>query len=198
MRRRCAITLTGVSLLAVVLTGCGGSGGDASHHPSTGSTTSSSPSPTSDPTTVATADAKRALSRYLKVRGELSMHPKNVVARLAKVAAGQELETWSENYQAWAARGWHATAAPTVTITSVDSVSMDDSDPSHGKAPTVHLSACFHVGKVDVVDAAGKSQVAKGRKPTSLYQFVVLNPSYTRDPRGGWRVVDSSGGSQTC
>jgi hypothetical protein len=71
----------------------------------------------------------------------------------------------------------------------VQSVNLDNSDPSASKVPTIQIDVCWDVSKVDVVDSAGKSIVSKSRPDIGWTRLTVANYDYVIDPQKGWRVA---------
>ena len=71
----------------------------------------------------------------------------------------------------------------------VQSVNLDNTDPSAGKVPTVQIDVCWDVSGVDVVDATGKSIVSSSRPDTGWTRLTVANYHYAANPTTGWRVA---------
>ncbi|MER6971186.1 hypothetical protein ABT304_09045 [Nocardioides sp. NPDC000445] len=78
-----------------------------------------------------------------------------------------------------------------VADTSVESVSLDNSDPDAGKVPTVTVDVCWDVSAADLVDADGKSVVSPDRADVGWTRFIVANYRYRTDPLTGWRVASA-------
>ncbi|MFC8943354.1 hypothetical protein ACFT1B_35285, partial [Streptomyces griseoincarnatus] len=71
----------------------------------------------------------------------------------------------------------------------VQSVSLDNSDPTAGLVPTVQVDVCYDVGDVDLVDASGTSVISSSRPDRRWERLQVANYDYEADPTGGWRVA---------
>ena len=76
-----------------------------------------------------------------------------------------------------------------IADTKVQSVSLDNSDPSAGKVPSVVIDVCWDVSKVDVVNANGTSVISPSRPDRGWTRLTVANYNYAADPRSGWRVA---------
>jgi hypothetical protein len=80
---------------------------------------------------------------------------------------------------------------------TVQSVNLDNSDPSAGEVPTVVIDVCWDVSKVDVLDKSGKSIVSPNRPDTGWTRYTVANYKYAADPTSGWRVATGQDLKQT-
>ena len=159
-------------------------------------TTSASPTSPSD---AAAADATAAIARLL--RG-----PRRARARIRQ-ADLKQLTTVATSTQLNAAEdaGPHVSAArvsarpatPAISELKVQSVNLDNSDPTAGKVPTVVIDVCWDVSKVDVLDKSGKSIVSPDRPDTGWTRYTVANYEYAADPTGGWRVATGQDLKQT-
>jgi hypothetical protein len=74
-------------------------------------------------------------------------------------------------------------------VLQVQSVNLDNSDPSAGKVPTVQVDVCVDVSDVDILDKAGKSTVSQRRPDTGWTRFTVANYHWSSHPKDGWRVA---------
>ena len=86
-------------------------------------------------------------------------------------------------------QGQRQTGTTAISELTVQSVNLDNSDPSAGKVPTVVLDVCWDVSKVDVLDESGESIVSPDRPDTGWTRYTVANYQYAADPAGGWRVA---------
>jgi hypothetical protein len=184
--------LATVTVVAIAVGGCASSGGkapaaDRSVTPSsTTPTTNTAPPSQSD---VAATAASALVAKYYATVDKLGKQPTASLADLSTVAIGVQLS--AERTFLTSQRKAKETQTGDTTIVKLDiqSVNLDDSDPSAGKVPTVQIDACWDVSRVDVVDASGKSIVSSSRPNTGWTRLTVANYHYAIDPRGGWRVV---------
>lgn len=185
---------TGALVLAAV-TACGNSDADSPPPPPVSSslsapTTSSptSPSPTT-PSEEATADATAAMREYFVVIDEVGQDPSADLGRLDEVATSTQLSAIENLLRRQHEQGQRQTGTTVISDLTVQSVSLDKSDPAGGKAPAVVIDVCWDVSQVDVLDRSGESLVAPGRPDTGWTRYTVANYEYAVDPAGGWRVA---------
>ena len=188
IRVRVAVTL----LCSTLLTGCT-SGGEATP-PSTPSASPShaatpTPTPTISPREQAAADAEAVVRRYYEVTDRLGQDRRAPLRLLKTVAASVELTSLRTNLEANRRKGWVQTGALKIKTLDVRNVSLDNSAPKAGRVPTVTIDVCYDVSDVDVVDASGKSVIAKGRPDQATTRLFVSNYDWPKDERGGWRVA---------
>jgi hypothetical protein len=79
----------------------------------------------------------------------------------------------------------------------VQAVSLDNSDPSAGKVPTVTVDACWDVSNADLIDQSGKSMVSPSRANTGWTRYTVANYHWSESPSSGWRIATSQDLKQT-
>ncbi|MFT4083925.1 MAG: hypothetical protein QM638_15195 [Nocardioides sp.] len=185
--------LASAALLAVAVTACA-----SSLRPTTSpSSTRSLPSPTTA-TSVATPPsaseaASRAASnlvtRYYATVDQLGQQLSAPLDDLSAVAAGVQLNAERTLLKEQRRSKERQIGDTRVARLEVQSVNLDNSDPSAGKVPTVELDVCWDVSKVDVVNASGKSIVSKSRADTGWTRLIVANYHYATDPTRGWRVA---------
>lgn len=186
-------TLGGAVLLlavATTTTACGGTGTDATP-PSTTSPAPTSPSSStpSDPRSQAGAAAQAAVRKYFQVTDRVGQNPKAPLSALKTVDVSGVLSQDQHTFTEWRTKGWKKTGNLKVTRMQVEQVSLDNSDPSKGKVPTVAIAVCTDASSVDVVDKGGKSVVLKSRPTLLTTRYTVANYRYKQDPQGGWRVA---------
>lgn len=185
-------TLGGAVLLlavAATTTACGGSGTDATPSPSKASSTAPTSSAPADPRDQAKADAQEALKRYFEVGNQVGQNPKVPLAKLKTVETSTLLFAEQHQYEKWRSSGWKQVGDLKVTKMQVQSVSLDNSDPTKGKVPSVTVMVCTDSSNVDVVDKSGKSVVLSTRPRALTTLYTVANYHWKADPSNGWRVA---------
>jgi hypothetical protein len=181
-----------VALLAV--SGCTAGAADSTPTPSATTTTSAPPSasPTPSPTTeseLAAANAEALAHEYYRVTDAVAEDPTNLEP-LKTVATSAELIRLQNTLGPWAEDGWRKTGTIRVIDSTTQSVSLDGSGPESSAGPTVQIDVCYDVADVDVVDAAGESQVDPNRPDRTWERLWISNPDYEDDPESGWLVAD--------
>jgi len=192
MRTRPSVTaVVTVALLAV--SGC--TAGVADRTPTPPETTASAsppPSPSPSPTTEserAAANAEALVDEYYRVTDAVAEDPTDLEP-LKTVATSAELIRLQNTFRPWSEEGWHKTGTIQVIDRTIQSVSLDNSDPDSGVVPTVQIDVCYDVADVDVVDASGDSQVDANRPDRAWERLWVSNSDYGDDPESGWLVAD--------
>ena len=189
-RRTLALALA--ALLVCALAGC--SDDPASTTTPTDSTSSSSPSPSStssDPPTdseVAEQAATQLATDYFAAVDHVRQDVKEPLKQLMKVAIGGQLAA-----QELLTRNQHKVGNRQVGDTRVvdiviQSVNLDNSDPTAGRVPTVQMDVCWDVSDVDVVNSQGKSIVSPDRADRGWTRFTVANHRWKAQPEDGWRI----------
>lgn len=185
------------ALLLAGMTACANSdGGDPSPAPSTSTTLTAPTAPTT--TTAPPSDSEMAsgaasdlLRSYYAVRNQLRQDPAKPLRLLKTVAISSELAAQRNLFRTERRDGLRQTGESRISELTVQSVSLDNSDPSAGKVPTAQIDVCFDVSGVDVVDSNGTSVVSPDRPDTGWIRYSVANYEWDTDPDGGWRVVSS-------
>lgn len=182
---------TGILLLAATAA-CAGNNADpppttpATTSASTATTTSASPT---SPSAQASSDAEAAVRTYYAVLDELGGDPTRSLSKLRTVATSTQLSAMRTVLRQQHARHERQTGSLVIADTKVQSVSLDNSDPSAGKVPAVVIDVCWDVSKVDVLNSKGTSVISPSRPDRGWTRLAVANYKYTADPRGGWRVA---------
>lgn len=184
---------TSAAVLAA-LTGCASS--DSSADPSLPATssasspTATSPSPSSSSDTeVASAEAEDVVRRYFAVLDALRQDPSQPLAQLSAVATSTQLAAQKRLLATERDQGLRQVGTTQVADLTVQSVNLDNSDPSAGKVPTVTVDVCWDVGDVDITDEDGKSVVSPDRNPVGWTRYTVANYRWSKDPTGSWRIA---------
>lgn len=126
---------------------------------------------------------------YFQVTDRLGQNPKAPLSSLKTVDVSGVLSQDQHTFTEWRAKGWKKTGNLEVTKMQVEQVSLNNSDPSQGKVPTVAIAVCTDASNVDVVDKTGTSVVLKGRPTLLTTRYTIANYQYKKDPQGGWRVA---------
>lgn len=183
-----------VALVAVAA--CANSGSDPGSSPpdsssvSAPTSASASPSPRSD-SEVASANAEDVVRRYFTTLDGLRQDPSKSMAQLSSVATSTQLAAQKRLLATERDQGLHQVGATTIADLTVQSVSLDNADPSAGKVPTVTVDVCWDVGGADLIDESGKSVVSSDREPTGWTRYTVANYHWSGNPSGGWRIATS-------
>lgn len=181
---------TGALVLAAV-TGCAG-GNSPTADPTTSSTPASSPTASASPTSpseAASSAASHKLRDYFATVDRLGQDPAAALDPLDQVATSTQLSAERRLLKSQHGRGERQVGETRVARLKVQSVNLDNSDPSAGKVPTVVIDVCWDVSKVDVLSKDGKSIVSAHRPDTGWTRYIVANYRYAANPSGGWRVA---------
>jgi hypothetical protein len=192
---RGAHALATAALLLAAVSACAGDGNSSPTSPTspTPSTPDSSDSTMPPPTEteLASEAASAVLRRYYEVRNDLRQHPNVPLKRLGAVAVSSELSAQQLLVKKEREAGHRQVGDTKVAQFKVQSVNLDNSDPTAGKVPTVQIDVCADVSDVDFVDARGKSIISSDRPDSGWIRFLVSNYEWDSDPDGGWRVASS-------
>jgi hypothetical protein len=204
--RASALTAATILVLAVA-SGCSGSPEPAASPTSTVTVSASpsstpsltpSPSPTSSPSLSPTSDTERAatdaeelIREYYQVIDQLGLDPSVPLTALEEVAISKDLSVRQRQFERERRDGWTQTGDTKIVELKVQSVNLDNSDPSTGRVPAVQVDVCVDVTDVDVRDASGSSVVTADRPDTNWTRHTVSNYSWDTDPEGAWRVSTS-------
>jgi hypothetical protein len=192
---RGAHALATAALLLAAVSACAGDGNSSPTSPTspTPSTPDSSDSTMPPPTEteLASEAASAVLRKYYEVRNDLRQHPNVPLKRLGAVAVSSELSAQHLLVKKEREAGHRQVGDTKVAQFKVQSVNLDNSDPTAGKVPTVQIDVCADVSDVDFVDARGKSIISSDRPDSGWIRFLVSNYEWDSDPDGGWRVASS-------
>lgn len=199
-----AHALATAALLLAAVTACADDGNSTSpgaptsSAPSTpDSTESTMPPPTE--TELASEAASAMLRKYYEVRNDLRQDPNVPLKRLGTVAISGELSAQQLLVKKEREAGHRQVGSTRVAQLEVQSVNLDDSDPTSGKVPTVQIDVCADVSDVDFIDAGGDSIISSDRPDSGWIRFLVSNYKWDADPDGGWRVASSQDlGREPC
>lgn len=184
---------TGALVLAAVA-GCAsrGSDTDPTASPTTITSspteTSSSASP-SDPSGRASTAAEATVRKYYTVLDALGRDPKSSLSKLKGVATSTQLSSMRNVLRQQHEHQERQVGSLAVADLKVQSVNLDNSDPSAGKVPVVVVDVCWDVSKVDILNAAGKSVISPDRPNRGWTRLTVANYRYASNPDHGWRVA---------
>ena len=194
-------TLAATALMAATLCACNSGGdGTATATPSvTPSPTSASPSPTLSPEDVAVAAAEKKIPEYFAVSDQSLQDPENFnLEDFKAVAISSALIDLQNRFNVFTAQEF--TQEGSANVESMTNPRVDlllDLTKSPPDVPTVQLDVCVDVSKLNLVNAAGESQVPASRKQRQLWRVGVS--IYEYPARDQWRVsfTDTQGG-KTC
>jgi len=167
---------------------------------STPSTSTTTATPTLSPEDEAIAAAKSMIPQYVAMADRsLIEGPKFNVEDFKKVAISSGLIDLQNRYNVFTAQKF--TQIGNTKVEAMDNPRVDlklDLKKSPPDVPTVQLDVCVDVSKVNLVDAAGTSQIPPTRVPRQKWRVGVSNYEYPSPT--AWRVsfTDPQGGKQTC
>jgi hypothetical protein len=201
MTRAVAVGAAAVVLVAPVSACQNGSAGGAtptSSHTSAPTSPTTDPSSSTDPPTtappqtspaaVASAQAVALVPTYLKTLDDLAVDPTLSLNRLHDVTVSPEFTIQVAGIAKFRAKGYRQVGQVELVKTTVSQVSLENrptASPSP-QWPTVGVTACVDVSRVEAHDANGKSVVQPGRPDFLIERLTVTNRRYP-DPTG-WRV----------
>lgn len=189
---------TGALMLAA-LSACGGNDPHSSPPPASSSSPtamSSSASPAS-PSDKAAADAAALVRQYFATLDEVRTKPASSLSELNTVAIGTQLAAQTKLVKEGRQKGLRQVGSTRITQLTVQSVNLDNSDPSAGKVPTVTVDVCWDVSDADLVDKNGQSAVSPDRPDRGWTRYTVANYRWSANPSGGWRIASSQDLKQT-
>jgi hypothetical protein len=134
-------------------------------------------------------NAEELVYEYYAVVDQIGADGDAPLSRLKRVAASVELQVRQADLEQWRKDGWRKTGTTQISDLTVQSVTLDNSDPAAGLVPTVQVDVCYDVSDVDILDAEGASVVSPDRDDRAWERLQVANYSYEDDPSGGWRVA---------
>jgi hypothetical protein len=181
------------AILLAAMTSCSTNG----NHPAATKTPAlSSPARTTATTTTSPSDselaaeaASAAVRNYYATVDRLGQQPSVPLRDLSAVATGVQLSAQQNLLRNQRRANERQVGDTKIARLEVQSVNLDNSDPSAGKVPTVEVDVCWDVTNVDVVDMNGKSIVSANRPNTGWTRLTVANYHYADDTSGGWRVA---------
>ena len=189
-------------LLAATLGACStpdGNGPAPSSTPPSNSSTSPKPStatPTQSPKEVAIAAARETVPQYIAMADRSLQEGRTFnVEVFKKVSISSALIDLQNRYNVFTAQEFKQTG--NTQVEAMDNPRVDlqlDLKKSPPDVPTVQLDVCVDVSKVNLVNAAGESQIPPSRVPRQKWRVGVSNYEYPTP--GAWRVsfVDPRGG----
>lgn len=194
---RCATVSRGVKALALlaglllVTTAC--SDPDEKTDIRVGPTsTSGGASSDNDPTPdskVASDAAEAVVRKYYPTIDALRQDLNRSADELEGVTASTQLAAQRKLLEDQRDEGLLQVGDTTIISLEIQSVSLDNSNPSAGKVPTAVVDVCWSVDDVDVVDEDGASVVAPDRPAIGWTRFTVANYDWASDPVDGWRIA---------
>lgn len=138
---------------------------------------------------VASKDASGVVRTYYSVRDKLRQNPAEPIKDLGAVATSVLLKSDQTLIGNERTKGRHQTGDTALPTVTVQSVSLDNSDPKSGKVPTAVVDVCWDVSKVDLLDKSGKSAVSPSRPDRGWTRYTVANYHWASNPHDGWRIA---------
>ena len=187
---RGASALATAALLLAAMTACADDGQNPSSNPSPTSTspTPSVSTPPSD-SEVASEAASDVVRRYFATIDQLRQDPGRPARSLTSVGIGTQLTAQQRLLETQRSNGFRQSGDTTIVEVTVQSINLDNSEPTAGRVPTATIDVCWDVSGVDVVDTNGESVVSRDRPDRGWTRFTVSNYRWDSDPTGGWRVA---------
>lgn len=184
------------ALVLVAVAACASCSSDADPAPSptVDTSASASTSPTASPTSAseaASAAAEDVVRRYFVVLDDLRQHPAKPERLLSSVATSTQLAAQKRLIASEREQGLRQVGATGIAEWTVQSVNLDNADPSAGKVPTVTVDVCWDVSGADLVDKSGTSVVSQNRASTGWTRYTVANYHWSENPAAGWRIATS-------
>ena len=179
-------------LVAVAACASCSSGADPAPSPTANTSASVSTAPTPSPTSAseaAAAAAEDVVRRYFTVLDSLRHDPTEPVKRLSSVATSTQLAAQQRLLTSERDQSLHQVGTTRVADLTLQSVNLENSDPSVGKVPTVTVDVCWDVSDVDILNKSGTSVVRPNRANTGSTRYTVANYHWTENPSGGWRIA---------
>ncbi len=184
-RREAATVWAAMVLLAV---GCGT--GDASGPgPTPTAVTVAPPSTTQAGTAAEQAALTDAITRYQSVYSSVYANPRQDLAIVDTVAAGEEAASLRDQAAQVAAQGIVVTGAIKLLRLRVDSVSPS---PVAGGPTAANVTTCNDVSGTTATNPDGSSNLNPNRLSQTKTTFQLQNPT-PADP-AGWRVIQGRSG----
>ena len=190
-----------ISATAVLLLVAGGACADDSNDPeASGSPTPTSSTSATAPPTDSEAAAEAAsgvVRKYFGVLDQLRQQPAKPLTVLSSVVTSSQLSAEKKLISSERDKDLRQVGDTEIAELRVQSVNLDNSDPSSGKVPTVAIDVCWDVGHADLVDESGTSVVSPSRPPTGWTRYAVANYHWSANPTDGWRIATSQDLKQT-
>ncbi|MFO6453036.1 MULTISPECIES: hypothetical protein [unclassified Aeromicrobium] len=174
--------------MLAALTGC-------SDDPAPIPTASASPTVTDATTTpptesqIATTAASRLIGEYYATVDALNQNPARSMGELRRVATSGQLTALQRAIATMRRDRERQVGHTRVAEMTVQSVSLDNSDPEAGNVPTVVIDVCWDVSGADVVGPSGDSVIPANRPDTGWTRYLVANYDWSENPDGAWRVA---------
>jgi hypothetical protein len=190
-----ATRLAAAAGLLLVLGACSDESDAPGDDPTATPTTSSfTPTVTETPPSdkeLASQAATKLLRRYYAVRNEVRQDTSKPVRELRSVSISTDLTAQENFIRIQRKDGLRQVGDTRIVELTVQSVSLDNSDPKAGRVPTVVADVCYDVTGVDIVNANGRSVVQDDRPDRGWVRHSVSNYQWNSDRSGAWRVATS-------
>lgn len=188
VRARRQVAAAALVATALVTAGCGG--GAASNPVPAPTAVTVAPPPTTQAGTAAQQAAlTAAITRYQAVYDSVYNNPRQDLAIVNTVAAGEEALSLRDQAKQVAQQKLVSTGSIKLVRLRVDSVTPS---PVAGGPTTANVTTCNDVSATTVVDTSGKSVVDPHRLPQTKTTFRLQN--LTPKNPAGWRVIQGRSG----
>ncbi|WP_300399946.1 hypothetical protein [Nocardioides sp.] len=129
------------------------------------------------------------MTTYYATIDSLRQDPEAPISNLEAVAVSTQLSAQQKFLASQRNDGLYQVGDTKVIETKIQSVSLDNSDPSTGRVPSVTIDVCWDVSGADLLDVDGKSVVPSDRADRGWTRLTVANYTWDTDPKGGWRIA---------
>jgi hypothetical protein len=188
VRVRRQVVAAACAATAVLAAGCGG--GAASNPAPTPTAVTVAPQTTTPARTAAEQAAlTAAITRYWTVYSSVYNNPRQDLAIVDTVSAGEEASSLRDQAAQLVAQDIVSSGAIKLLRLRVDGVSPS---PVAGGPTTANVTTCEDVSTNTGVDPSGKSVVDPNRLPQTQATFQLQNP--TPENPAGWRVIQGRTG----
>jgi hypothetical protein len=140
-------------------------------------------------TDAAAANAQAVLQDFYRVTDELSSDPSRPLTDLGAVATSLVLDSWTRDFEQARRDDLRQSGATRLIKVDLVDVSLDNSDPQHGRVPSVRFEVCWDVSDVEITRRDGASALPADRPVRGWERLIVANYNWDTDPAGGWRVA---------
>ena len=178
-----------VTLAVAALTGTSAcTKGDPKPVPITSSATATTATPTStslSPDEQRVADAESTVLDFWATQDRLGQNPDLPISELLKVTRGTAFDTWSKQLQV-------SRVQQHKQIGDTQLVQVSGTLVAAKERPTVKVTVCYDVSKVNVVDKDGRSIIAPDRNSRAKAVYTVMQY------KDGWFVADDDTRGEPC
>jgi hypothetical protein len=154
---------------------------------------------TANPAENAAAQATALIPTYLRTIDDLYLDPSRPLDDIYEVAVGSEATAEAAAIRMFRSQGYRQIGRAQLVTATADSVDLEG-DPAASPSPTlptVLVSTCVDVSRVQAVDAAGNPVVPTGSPKYLIARLSVVNLQYP--DASSWRVSEAANTqAQSC